>query len=88
LASAILLTQLGCARGEVELAQSSIDPVNGRAPPSAAYARLSVDDSHEPHRQANGKRNNPERADLSRQSGMDCRRQKIAMKKRHAAFLS
>jgi hypothetical protein len=54
LAIAILAAQLGCARGDVELAQSSIDPVNSRVAPSAAYARLSVDDSHEPHRQANG----------------------------------
>jgi hypothetical protein len=36
----------------VELAQSSIDPVNGCVAPSAAYARLSVHDNDEPHRQA------------------------------------
>jgi hypothetical protein len=50
-----LSRQLGCARGDLELALSSIDPVNGRVVPLAADARLSVDDSHEPHRQANGK---------------------------------
>jgi hypothetical protein len=38
LAIAILVVQLGCARGDVKLAQSSIDPVNGRVAPSAACA--------------------------------------------------
>jgi hypothetical protein len=55
LAIAILVAELGHAWGDVEFAQSSIDPVSGRVVPLAACARLGVDGSHEPHRQANGK---------------------------------